>query len=75
MANFNLLGSSPQGFIAGGTIPVNTLVKLDSTAGQVVVTTAITSLAIGAAMNSAVAGGLVQVQHGEEGLSPLLAGR
>ena len=63
MAQFNLLGSSPAGFIAGGVIPVNTLVMLDSTAGQVVVTTGITSLAIGAAMNSAVAGGLVQVQQ------------
>ena len=62
MANFNLLGSSPAGFVAGGVIPVNTLVMLHSTEGQVVVTTGITSLAVGAAMNSAVAGGLVQVQ-------------
>ena len=63
MANYNLLGSSPAGFVAGGTIPVNTLVMLDSTAGQVVVTTAITSLAVGAAMNSAVSGGTVSVQQ------------
>ena len=62
MANFNLLGSSPAGFVAGGVIPVNTLVMLHSTEGQVVVTTGITSLAVGAAMNSAVAGGTVQVQ-------------
>ena len=63
MANFNLLGSSPAGFIAGGVIPVNTVVMLHSTEGQVVVTTGITSPALGVAMNSAVAGGHVKVQQ------------
>ena len=63
MANFNLLGSSPAGFIAGGTIPLNTVVMLHSVEGQVVVTTGITSPALGVAMNSAVAGGHVKVQQ------------
>ena len=65
MAQSNLLGFSAAGFVAGGTIPVNTMVKLDTTAGQVVVTTAITEVPFGAAMTSAVSGGTVKVQtHG-----------
>ena len=63
MANSNLLGVSPQGFIAGGTIANNVLVMLHSTAGQVVVTTGITSLPIGASLNSAVANGTIAVQQ------------
>jgi hypothetical protein len=63
MANFNLLGTSPQGFVAGGTIANNVLVKLHSTEGQVVVTTAITDSPLGASMNSAVANGLISVQQ------------
>lgn len=63
MANFNLLGVSPQSFIAGGTIGANRLVKADSTAGQCVATSAITDAAIGVATIPASAGDLVPVQQ------------
>lgn len=62
MANSNSQGVEAIGFVAGGTIGVNRLVKLDSTAGQVVVTSAITDVAIGTALNSASSGELVAVQ-------------
>lgn len=62
MAQSNMQGVSPAGYIAGGTITANRLVKLDSTAGQVVATTAITDVAVGAALTSAVSGGTVAVQ-------------
>lgn len=58
----NLLGVSPASFIAGGTIAAHKLVKLDSTEGQVVVTTAITESAVGVALKSASSGDLVPVQ-------------
>lgn len=65
MAQSNVLGFSPTGWVAGGTIPVNTMVKLHSVEGQVVVTTAITSVPFGVAMTSAVSGGTLKVQqHG-----------
>lgn len=63
MANYNLLGTSPAGFVAGGTIAKNVLVKLHSVEGQVVVTTAITDSPLGASMNSAVANGTIAVQQ------------
>jgi hypothetical protein len=63
MADSNLLGVSPQSFIAGGVVPINVLVMLDSTANQVVVTTGITSVAFGASLVSAASGGLVAVQQ------------
>lgn len=62
MANHNFLGVAPISFVAGGTIGINRLVKLDSTTNQVVVTSAITDLAIGTALNSASSGELVSVQ-------------
>lgn len=62
MANFNSLNVSNMSFIAGGTIGINRAVKLDSTTGQVVVTAAITDIAIGVATNSASSGEMVSVQ-------------
>lgn len=62
MANYNLQGSTPAGYIAGGTIAANVLVKLDSTQGQVVVTTAITETPMGASLNSATSGQTIAVQ-------------
>ena len=63
MANSNLLGTSPAGFVAGGTIANNVLVKLHSVEGQVVVTAAITDSPLGASLNSAVANGTISVQQ------------
>ena len=62
MAFYNTLGVSCMTAIAGGTIGINRAVKLDSTAGQVVVTSAITDLAIGVAIDSAASGGAVAIQ-------------
>lgn len=58
----NLLGVSPASFIAGGTIAAHKLVKLDSTEGQVVVTTAITEQVVGVSLKSASSADLVPVQ-------------
>lgn len=63
MAESNFLGVSPQSFVAGGVVPINVLVMLHSVEGQVVVTTGITSLGLGAATISAASGGLVSVQQ------------
>lgn len=62
MADFNNLGVALLPFKAGGSIGQNRLVKLDSTAGQVVVTSAITDAAVGVATVSASSGDLVSVQ-------------
>lgn len=62
MATYQLLGTSPISFIAGGSITKDTLVKMDTTAGQVVVTTAITDMAIGAALKTVSSGEIVPVQ-------------
>lgn len=58
----NLLGTSPLGFIAGGTIAQYRAVVLDSTEGQVVAGSAITNVPVGASMTSATSGGTVLVQ-------------
>lgn len=57
MADFNFLGVSPINFKAGAAIGINRLVKLDTTTNQVVVTSAITDLAIGVALEAATAVG------------------
>lgn len=62
MANSNQLGVSPAGYIAGGTIAQYRLVKLDSTAGQVIATAAITDVAVGGSLTSASSAGTVGVQ-------------
>lgn len=62
MAQSNMQGVSPSGFIAGGTISQYRLVKLDSTQGQVIATAAITDVAVGGSLASAVSGGTVPVQ-------------
>lgn len=49
---------------AGGNITANRLVKLDSTEGQVVVTTAITDPVFGAALNTVSSGAAVSVETG-----------
>lgn len=66
MANSNLLGFSKQGFVAGAAIAKNVMVKLDSTAGQVIVTTAITEIPFGATLTSTTAAGqTIEIQsHG-----------
>lgn len=48
--------------IAGGVIAAKRLVKLDTTAGQVIACTAITDIAIGVSLHSAVAGGTIELQ-------------
>ncbi len=57
MADSNQQGVNPISFKAGAAIGINRMVKLDSTAGRVVVCSAITDLAIGVALNSAAAAG------------------
>lgn len=58
--------------IAGGTIPRGALVKLHSTEGQVVVTTAITDAVAGVAINAASSGEVVEIQR--SGVAIVLAG-
>lgn len=58
----NMQGISPLGFKAGGTIVKNRLVKLDSTAGQVIACTAITDVPVGVALEAASSGDTVAVQ-------------
>ena len=48
--------------IAGGTIAARRLVKLDTTAGQVVACSAITDVAIGVSLHSASSGQTVEIQ-------------
>ena len=48
--------------IAGGSITARRLVKLDTTAGQVVACSAITDVAIGVALNNASSGDTVEIQ-------------
>lgn len=62
MANSNMLGVSPAGYLAGATVTQYRLVKLDSTAGTVIHTTAITDVGLGAALQTASTGGTVPVQ-------------
>lgn len=49
---------------AGGAITANRLVKLDSTEGQVVVTTAITDVVFGVALNTVASGAAVSIEVG-----------
>lgn len=57
MAESNFLGVSPINFKAGAAIGINRLVMLDTTTNTVIVTTAITDLAIGVALEAASAAG------------------
>ena len=59
----NLLGFSPQGFVATIATAKFVVVMLDSTEGKVVVTTAITDMPIGVTTASAAAGGTVALQQ------------
>ena len=58
----NAAGVSYLAFKAGGTIVKNRLVKLDSTAGQVIACTAIADVPFGVAKESASLGDMVAVQ-------------
>lgn len=62
MADSNPLGVSLISFIAGGSIEKDRAVKLDSTANQVIASTAITDVIIGFATHSASSGESVAVQ-------------
>lgn len=62
MADSNHLGVSLVSFKAGGTIEKDRAVKLDSTEGQVIATTAITDVVIGFATHSASSGDTVAIQ-------------
>lgn len=62
MAQSNMLGVSPAGFVAGGTIAQYRAVILDSTAGQVVAGSAITDICVGASLQSGTSGGTIPVQ-------------
>lgn len=53
-----------RSFIAGGAITANRLVKADSTAGQVIVTTAITDRILGVALKTVASGEQVEVMLG-----------
>lgn len=57
MAFANDLNVSMIGFVAGGTITANSMVKLDTTTGQVVAATAITDPVIGVSVDTATAAG------------------
>lgn len=64
MALYNTQNVAPAGFVAGGVIGQYRLVKLDTTEGRVVVTSAIGDVAFGASMDAATAAGqLVTVQQ------------
>lgn len=62
MAQSNMQGVSPAGYIAGGTVEQYRLVKLDTTAGQAIATTAITDVAVGASLIKATSGQTLPVQ-------------
>jgi hypothetical protein len=62
MAVSNFHGVSPSGFKAGGSISINTFVKLDSTAGQVVASSAATDKVRGVALQAASTNDSVPVQ-------------
>jgi len=66
MANItNDQGIAPLSFKAGAAVTINALVKLNTTADEVIVTSAITQVVIGVALNAAAAGESVAVQtHG-----------
>ena len=66
MAQSNQLGFSNTGWVAGAAIAKNVMVKLDTTAGQVIVTTAITEVAFGVTLTSTSAAGqtITVQQHG-----------
>lgn len=61
-ATNNLESGSVNVYVAGGAIEANRLVKYDSTEGQVVVTSAITDIAIGVSLTKAASGQNVEVQ-------------
>ena len=64
MAQSNVLGFSPIGFLSGAAIAKNVVVKLDSTAGQVIVTTAITEVPLGVTRTStSAAGQTIEIQQ------------
>lgn len=58
----NYQGSIPNSAIAGGAIPQNVLVMSDSTEGQIVVTTGITSAALGASLGKYATGDVSDYQ-------------
>lgn len=55
MSSTNLAGTSPLPFLAGAAVLQHRLVMLDTTAGRVVATSAITDLAIGGSTQAAAA--------------------
>lgn len=62
MALDNLMNVSPLQFIAGGTVSKNQLVKLDSTANQVVAASAATDQVVGVALHDASSGDQISIQ-------------
>lgn len=58
---------------AGGTVTKGALLKLDTTEGQVIVTTAITDLVVGVAIASASSGDEVSIQSYGIALVPITA--
>lgn len=62
MAFANDLGVAMAPFIAGGSITADSMVKLDTTEGQVVAATAITDAVIGVCVDTASSGDQVRVQ-------------
>jgi hypothetical protein len=60
-ARNNLLGKAPFAMKAGEAITVGRALKLDSTEGQVLHTTAITDVAIGVALETVASGDMVSI--------------
>jgi len=58
----NYESGSVNTYIAGGTIAAGSCLKYDSTEGQVVVTTAVTEIVMGVALDTVASGQPVQVQ-------------
>jgi hypothetical protein len=69
-ASRNFVSGNVATFTAGGTIPYGAFVKLDSTEGQVVVTTAITDRVVGVSMGTYASADRCEIQTG--GIAPVL---
>jgi hypothetical protein len=59
---------------AGGAVTANRVVKLDSTEGQVIVTTAITDSAFGVSLNTVASGAAVSIETGSGAIVKVTAG-
>lgn len=70
---FNPCNTAPVSMKAGGAIPANSVVKLDSTEGQVVVCTAITDVVFGVALTTLASGDMGPIQTIKGSLVKMIA--